>query len=66
MNNAGELKKLLESLPDNTPISWIDPRDGSETCGDIYVLRAEDLTEEELVDGYPDGLEPTLMICADF
>jgi len=60
-----ELKKIIQDLPDDMEVMGYNGGNGDLVCIDHWIISENTLTEEEIRDGYPDGVTPTLVISTD-
>lgn len=60
-----DLKNALSKLPDDMEVKGYKGGDGELYPVSAFIMSKETLTEEELQDGYPDGLTPVLVLDID-
>jgi len=65
INNIKDLKEVIKDLPDDMEVMGYKGGNG-DLWGVSYWIKSEStLTEEEIREGYPDGVIPTLVISVD-
>jgi hypothetical protein len=65
IHTVKELKEFIKDLPDDMLVLGYKGGNGDLYCVDYYTLTEDTLTEEELREGYPDGVTPTLVVDVD-
>ena len=60
-----ELKEIIQNLPDDMEVMGYNGGNGDLVCISHWILSESTLTEEEIRDGYPNGVIPTLVISTD-
>ena len=60
-----ELKNLIKDLPDDMDVMGYNGGNGDLVVLSHWIISKETLTEEEIKEGYPDGLTPILVISTD-
>jgi hypothetical protein len=57
-----ELKEIIKDLPDDMEVMGYKGGNGDLWWVSHWIISEDTLTEEEIKDGYPDGVIPTLVI----
>ena len=65
IHTVKELKEFIKDLPDDMLVLGYRGGNGNLYCVSCRTLTEDKLTEEELRDGYPDGVTPTLILDVD-
>lgn len=60
-----DLKEIIRDLPDNMEIAGYKGGNGDLHYVSYWIISEETLTEEEIKDGYPNGVTPTLVFGVD-
>ncbi len=60
-----DLKEIIKDLPDDMEVMGYNGGNGDLVCISHWIISEKTLTEEEIRDGYPNGVTPTLVISTD-
>ena len=60
-----DLKDVIKDLPDNMLVMGYNGGNGDLYCIGNWITAIDTLTEEEIKDGYPNGVIPTFVISVD-
>ena len=60
-----ELKEIIKDLPDDMEIGGYNGGNGDLVCVGYWIISEDTLTEQEIKDGYPNGVTPTLVFDTD-
>lgn len=59
-----DIKNIINNLPDDMLVAGYNGGDDL-VCLSSWVISEDTLTKEEIEEGYPNGVEPTLIISTD-
>lgn len=60
-----ELKEIIQNLLDDMKVMGFNSGNGNLVCVSYWIIFESTLTKEEIRDGYPNGVTPTLVISTD-
>jgi len=60
-----DLKEIIKDLPDDMEVMGYRGGNGDLYLVDFWIISEDTLTEEEIRDGYPNGVTPTLVLSVD-
>jgi len=62
LNNVKELKDFISDLPDDMILEGYDGTDKTNFIIRTHIITEDTLDQDEIEDGYPNGVTPTLVI----